>query len=700
MKVLAQNKSRRISIRVLCFFFIGLMGELSLTTYASGHSSPELSNSGHSDSEQSNPEQWNWEDLPQELREAILFSDIAFEERLLQYFREKAAQVSAQAAQDSEQAAQGAGQGAQELEQHTAEAGQVAQKPEPKQHQDHSPAKPEERIDTPMPLPSTRPTLHEITQPEQLDYKELVAVIYEFATKYSYYKEGLETIRAVFERYKSHMDRNTQLEFRHKEADLLSYDRQYVESYALMAEIHPLIEDEDLKARNLSEMGYIAGQRGQFDQAAAYLFEAAEIFLSLGQQRELAITYNRIGLLYKNMKQYGPAIDYHQQYVDAAEALADSALMLGAYTNKGTTLMESGKDPEALRMYEKAYDLAVQLQIPAEVAKVALNIGNIYKKQEQYNEALKYYDQSLRICEEIGLEYGKILNTVNIGTVYYNKQEYDRGEPYLLEAYNYFKETESLRELLSVIEYLYDLYDFTGDIERSQIMMREYIELRNELYNIEKTELTEDLRFRYETDLKEQQILLSEAEIREKEAANRSLILLSICLVGLMIGSVGYYRYRARYMRMLYERNVELLEATGQEQVTLDKEKVSAGGQEHDKESKRNRELFEGLKQLMRDEQLFKEPDLQSSLLCKKLGTNKLYLSQAISSMTGMNLSSYINVHRINEAKRLILKGEESISAIQDLCGFNSKSTFYSAFRKNTGMTPTQFLGQHRLVKK
>jgi len=230
--------------------------------------------------------------------------------------------------------------------------------------------------------------------------------------------------------------------------------------------------------------------------------------------------------------------------------------------------------------------------------------------------------------------------------------------------------------------------------------MNEHFDLRNKLYDIEKTELTEDLRFRYETDLKDQQILLSEAEIREKEATNRALVYLSICLVGLMIGSVGYYRYRAHYMRMLYERNVELLEAMGLEQVTLDKEKGSAGGQEHDKESKRNRELFEGLKQLMRDEQLFKEPDLQSSLLCKKLGTNKLYLSQAISSMTGMNLSSYINVHRINEAKRLILKGEESISAIQDLCGFNSKSTFYSAFRKNTGMTPTQFLGQHRLVKK
>jgi len=730
MKVSAENKSKHISLVVLYIFFFGLMGELSLTTYASGHSggsgysghldhvgqlehsSPELSNSGHSDSQQSRPvqsnpeqqtqkqptpEQWNWEDLPQELREVIRFSDIAFEERLLQYFREKATQVSEQAAQVSEQVAQVSEQAVQISEQ----AAQASAEPEQASAEpEQSLAKPEERIDTPMPLPSTRTLLHTLAQPEQLDYLELAVVIYEFATMYGYYEEGLETIRAVFERYKSQMDQRTRLEYRFTEADMLSYNRQYAESYALFAEILPLIEDEDLKARILSEMGYVAGQRGQFDQAAAYLFEAAEIFRALDQPRKLAITYNRIGLLYKDMEEYGPAIEYHQEFVDAAEALADSSLILRAYTNLGTTLMESGREPDAMPYYEKAYDFAVQLQIPAEVAKVALNIGNIYKKQEQYNEALKYYDQSLRICEEIGLEYGKILNTVNIGTVYYNKQEYDRGEPYLLEAYNYFKEAESLRELLSVIEYLYDLYDFTGDIERSQIMMREYIELRNELYNIEKTELTEDLRLRYETDLKEQQILLSEAEIREKEAANRVLILLSICLVGLMIGSIGYYLHRNHYLRMLYERNMEMLETMGMEQKMIAKARAPVHESAQNKEYRRNQELFEDLKRLMQNEEVFRDPDLQASVLCKQLGTNKLYLSQAINSMTGMNLNHYINVYRINEAKRLILIKDASIYEIQTLCGFNSKSTFYTAFKKITGMTPKQFLDQHRQVKK
>ncbi|MGA1465911.1 MAG: helix-turn-helix domain-containing protein, partial [Balneolaceae bacterium] len=197
--------------------------------------------------------------------------------------------------------------------------------------------------------------------------------------------------------------------------------------------------------------------------------------------------------------------------------------------------------------------------------------------------------------------------------------------------------------------------------------------------------------------LKDQQILLSEAEIREKEAANRALVYLSICLVGLMIGSVSYYRHRNRYLRILYERNVELLDAVGLTE-SLKKSNTEASSQS--KEQMRNQELFERMEKIIRDEELYKDPDLQISKLCKRLGTNERYMSESINTITGMHYNNYINQFRINEAKRLILRGQNSMADIQFLTGFQAKSTFYTVFKKSTGMSPTQFSEQHRQVTK
>jgi len=60
----------------------------------------------------------------------------------------------------------------------------------------------------------------------------------------------------------------------------------------------------------------------------------------------------------------------------------------------------------------------------------------------------------------------------------------------------------------------------------------------------------------------------------------------------------------------------------------------------------------------------------------------------------GSNFPDYINKYRVKEAKKLL--GDNNFSAYTIVaigleCGFNSKSTFYYAFKKFTGLTPTAY---------
>ncbi len=100
------------------------------------------------------------------------------------------------------------------------------------------------------------------------------------------------------------------------------------------------------------------------------------------------------------------------------------------------------------------------------------------------------------------------------------------------------------------------------------------------------------------------------------------------------------------------------------------------------------------LTELMEREKIYLQRDLSLEKLALAVDTSKHILSQILNEELGTRFSDFINSHRVNEAKELILKRnkELSISGIALESGFNNKTSFNTAFKKFTGHTPTQFL--------
>jgi AraC-like DNA-binding protein len=79
--------------------------------------------------------------------------------------------------------------------------------------------------------------------------------------------------------------------------------------------------------------------------------------------------------------------------------------------------------------------------------------------------------------------------------------------------------------------------------------------------------------------------------------------------------------------------------------------------------------------------------------LANEIGFPKTYISQAINQLFKLNFREYINRLRIEESIELIKTGNGNliIKEIYYEVGFNSKSVFNSAFKKYTGVTPTEY---------
>jgi AraC-like DNA-binding protein len=73
-------------------------------------------------------------------------------------------------------------------------------------------------------------------------------------------------------------------------------------------------------------------------------------------------------------------------------------------------------------------------------------------------------------------------------------------------------------------------------------------------------------------------------------------------------------------------------------------------------------------------------------------------LSMIINRHFGANFYTFINSYRIDEAKRMLkdpAKIDITITEIYLAVGFNSKSVFYTFFKKLEGMTPTKYRQQN-----
>lgn len=104
--------------------------------------------------------------------------------------------------------------------------------------------------------------------------------------------------------------------------------------------------------------------------------------------------------------------------------------------------------------------------------------------------------------------------------------------------------------------------------------------------------------------------------------------------------------------------------------------------------------LSDQLKQLMNTEKCFLNPDLELPTLASKINLTPHELSYLLNKGLHCNFFELVNSYRVEEAKRLLLSNQHNhlnILGIAYESGFNSKTTFNTAFKKVTGLSPSQF---------
>lgn len=103
-------------------------------------------------------------------------------------------------------------------------------------------------------------------------------------------------------------------------------------------------------------------------------------------------------------------------------------------------------------------------------------------------------------------------------------------------------------------------------------------------------------------------------------------------------------------------------------------------------------ELYGRLHSLMMNHELYKNSVITMPQVAKKMSMSTPRFSQFLNDNLNKSFSVFVNEYRIDAAKTMILSDKsQTMEAISQQCGFNSQSTFYSAFKRQTNLTPAKY---------
>jgi AraC-like DNA-binding protein len=118
---------------------------------------------------------------------------------------------------------------------------------------------------------------------------------------------------------------------------------------------------------------------------------------------------------------------------------------------------------------------------------------------------------------------------------------------------------------------------------------------------------------------------------------------------------------------------------------------------------KENRGVME--KALKIIEERLDQPEFNAMALCKALGESEKQLNRFIHKFSGLNITRFIRLKRLERAARLLRHPRPrgrggfppragKITQVAYDCGFNNLSYFARCFRQQYGKSPSEFLNE------
>lgn len=327
-----------------------------------------------------------------------------------------------------------------------------------------------------------------------------------------------------------------------------------------------------------------------------------------------------------------------------------------------------------------------------------------YWAQKNYNLALDYAHKAFKNFTDAGKQPQALRTVSNIAQIYYEMGRYSDGLEILNKTMDHADINENRSAFLSIYLTLASINRKMGNLSEAY----EYLRTGRQLQSILHKKMIEaqiyDLAAQYEAEKKENENkeLRMANEIKALKIADKSetihylVLVIGIIGISLVLILFQFFQKRKAYNRLV-KANLIIVKAEREYRLISEKVGQDFSGEKIDLQQNtvdENNELLIKLEACMEEEKPYLDSNITLDDICHKLQTNRTYLSKLINEHFHKNFNEYINDFRTKTARQILAdtsKNHISIEGVGQMSGFNSRSTFFTCFKKQTGLSPSYF---------
>ncbi len=198
-----------------------------------------------------------------------------------------------------------------------------------------------------------------------------------------------------------------------------------------------------------------------------YIQEGLILSKSIDSKYYLMRYLARFGDFNRSISNYDEALDSYEKALQIAREINELQEEADITGFIGLIYMYRGKYDQALSCYEFKIKVCRELNDMKGVAYTTNNIGVIYLRKSRFDQALQCYETLKALSEENNDKFGEILALGNIGLIWYNKGDLDKSEECFLKEIRICREIGDVNRISNAYNNLGNVYWSKDELQKA-----------------------------------------------------------------------------------------------------------------------------------------------------------------------------------------------------------------------------------------
>jgi len=286
----------------------------------------------------------------------------------------------------------------------------------------------------------------------------------------------------------------------------------------------------------------------KLDSALKYGLESVKIYEQLADSGNLAVSLNTISSVYQKERDWQATLTYAKRSYDIASAIGFDYAVGGSAGSMGLAYEALNQFDLSIYWYEIARAAFERVDSKSDLATLANNLGFLYRRQGSLESAQRNYELALQMAEELSESNGIAHYSANLGGLFNARKDYQKAQAYFTRALEIAEREKLGRIRLQCYDGLSEALVNSGRGSEASRYFRQYIDLKDSLYNEERSAQLAEMRTIYETEKKEQEnaFLITENQLKDKRTRAIAVGSAAAFLLLILSGTFYYQSYRRR----------------------------------------------------------------------------------------------------------------------------------------------------------